>query len=113
MTGEIEGRWRLEFEGSAPRDPLGNEFVLHNGVLNLARTGEAVGTYRLAAPLLVINLPMPAIAGEGAWEMTIRLAVPDNEQWSDGLLGLSEATDEQGELISTRSCQLVRLGVNS
>src|SRR5882757_4026914 len=112
MTSEIEGRWRLEFEGGEPRDPSGNEFVLHDGVLSLARTGEAVGTYRLAMPLLVMNLPMPAIAGEGAWEMTIRLAVLEPEQWSDGLLGLSEATDEQGELIATRPCRLVRLGAN-
>ena len=88
MTGPIEGRWLIDFGNEGPADSAGNEIVMGSGVVALARDGTPIGRYEAKPGELTITLPMPAIAGEGEWQMIARFALPENLVAQSELFGV-------------------------
>lgn len=113
MTSEIEGRWRLVFQGAQHTDLKGNEFVLAEGIVSLAQTGQAIGTYETDEQSLALTLPTLVDDGEGQWRMIIRVISSAWRSNADNLPGRADAVAEDGTLISTKGCSLVRIETNS
>lgn len=108
MANSIEGRWWLDFTSFPPRDPSGNEFVLSDGVLGIAHTGDPAGSYEIADGFLTLTLPMPAIADEGSWRMVAQILLPDLSAIPDTLPGVIRAIGSDGGLMMSGTCNLVR-----
>jgi hypothetical protein len=94
MTGPVEGRWLIDFGGDGTTDAGGNEIVLGGGVVALAHAGKPIGRYevKLGELTLTLTLPMPAIPGEGEWQMIARFALPADLSAETDLIGVMQGT---------------------
>jgi hypothetical protein len=108
MATAIEGRWWLDFTKHPPRDPSGNEFILSNGAVSIAKTGDPAGNYQVEPGALTITLPMPSIPGEGPWQMVAQVLLIDPTSVPDSLPGVIRAIGPDGGLIMSDTCNLVR-----
>ncbi|WP_150126893.1 hypothetical protein [Sphingomonas panacis] len=107
MTGSIDGRWLIDFGNDRPAEACGNEIVLGGGVVALARTGVPIGHYDVSPGELTLTLPLPALVGEGAWQMIGRFALPDDVGTHANLVGVMQGVHSGGDALD-HPCMLRR-----
>lgn len=108
MIDAIEGRWLMDFGAIPLTDPVGNEFLLNDGTITSSGTGRTAGHYEVQSGHLIITLPMPAIAGDGPWEIVARLLLPESLGSLDRLFGVVEAIMPGEPAMAAKVCILVR-----
>lgn len=96
MNGPVEGRWLIDFGGDSTADAGGNEIVLGGGLVALAHVGRPIGRYEVKSGELSLTLPMPAIEGEGEWQMIVRFALPHDLGDEANLIGVMQGTIPDG-----------------
>jgi len=104
----IDGRWLMDFGGVGNPDPTGNELILADGKVAVAKTGAPIGTYEVRDELLEITVNLPMAAGEPLGQLVAKVLLPDPGEDSPRLPGIVEAVhgDEPARVMGT--CFLVR-----
>jgi hypothetical protein len=109
----IDGRWLLDFGGVGHPDPTGNELILGDGKVAIARNGAPIGAYDVDADMLVITLNMPTPPGEQPMRLVAKLLLPDPGEEAPRLPGLVEAIVEGEPPRIAGPCFLVRRDANA
>jgi hypothetical protein len=113
MTDAIEGRWHLDFTEQLPVSPGGNDVILSNGIVTIARTGARSGSYRIGAGALTIVMPLPSFEREPPLRIQATMLLPDPDNPQEQLVGIIEAFDGSDAVIMREACTLTRRRANA